>query len=64
MGAARMRPTSAPKRMSGQRREELANVTGTRHYSRAVFKPGCYLMLPATLVRSLADSLPPNIELL
>ena len=44
--------------------DELAKVLGTRHYSRAVFTPGCYLMQPAALVRGLARSLPENVELL
>ncbi|PRA26231.1 NAD(P)/FAD-dependent oxidoreductase [Pseudomonas poae] len=45
-------------------REELAGVIGTHHYSRAVYTPGCYLMQPAALVRGLAETLPPNVELL
>jgi len=44
--------------------DELANVLGTRHYSRAVFTQGSWLMQPAALVRGLADSLPENVELL
>ncbi len=43
---------------------ELESVLGTRHYRRALFTPGCYLMQPAALVRGLADSLPGNVELL
>lgn len=45
-------------------RSELEAVLGTRHYSRALFTPGCYLMQPAALVRGLGDSLPSNVELL
>ncbi|MCY1268474.1 Gamma-glutamylputrescine oxidoreductase [compost metagenome] len=45
-------------------RDELAGVLGTRHYSRAIFTPGCYLMQPAALVRGLGDSLPENVEVL
>jgi glycine/D-amino acid oxidase-like deaminating enzyme len=44
--------------------DQLANVLGTRHYRRAVYTPGSYLMQPAALVRGLADSLPGNVELL
>lgn len=45
-------------------RDELAKVTGSRHYSRAIYTPGCYLMQPAALVTGLGRSLPENVELL
>lgn len=43
---------------------ELAKVTGTSHYSGAIYTPGCYLMQPAALVKGLSRSLPENVELL
>ncbi|MGZ7459536.1 NAD(P)/FAD-dependent oxidoreductase [Pseudomonas sp. Ma2-10] len=45
-------------------RAELAQVVGTRHYSGAIYTPGCYLMQPAALVNGLGRSLPSNVELL
>jgi len=45
-------------------RDELAEVLGSTHYSRAIFTPGCYLMQPAALVDGLARSLPANVEIL
>ena len=45
-------------------RDALADVLGTRYYSRAIFTPGCYLMQPAALVRGLGASLPGNVEVL
>ena len=45
-------------------RDELAQVLGTTHYSRAIYTPGCYLMQPAALVTGLARALPANVELL
>lgn len=44
--------------------DELAKVVGTRHYSGAIYTPGCYLMQPAALVTGLGRSLPGNVELL
>jgi glycine/D-amino acid oxidase-like deaminating enzyme len=44
-------------------RNELAKVLGTNYYSRAIYTPGSYLMQPAALVRGLAASLPPNVDL-
>ncbi|EMH4162987.1 FAD-binding oxidoreductase [Pluralibacter gergoviae] len=43
--------------------QALAAVLGTRHYQRAIFTPGCYLMQPAALVRGMADALPENVRL-
>jgi len=45
-------------------RDELAQVLGTCHYTRAIFTPGGYLMQPAALVDGLARILPDNVELL
>jgi len=45
-------------------RDELAQVLGSPHYSRAIFTPGCYLMQPVALVEGLARSLPANVEIL
>jgi len=45
-------------------REQLAQVVGSEHYSRAIYTPGCYLMQPAALVTGLARALPANVELL
>jgi glycine/D-amino acid oxidase-like deaminating enzyme len=44
--------------------DQLARVTGSSHYSRAIYTPGCYLMQPAALVTGLGRSLPANVELL
>jgi len=44
--------------------DELAQRLGTRHYTRAIFTPGGYLMQPAALVVGLARSLPANVEVL
>lgn len=44
--------------------DELAKVVGSRHYSGAIYTPGCYLMQPAALVTGLGHSLPENVELL
>lgn len=45
-------------------KDELSEVLGTSHYSRAIFTPGSYLMQPAALVCGLGDNLPANVELL
>jgi len=45
-------------------RDELAQILGTGHYTRAIFTPGGYLMQPAALVDGLSRSLPANVELL
>ena len=42
---------------------ELSNTLGTRHFSGAVYTPGCRLLNPAALVRGLADTLPENAAL-
>lgn len=45
-------------------RDDLAEVTGTRHYAGAIHTPGCVLMNPARLVRGLARTMPENVVLL
>ncbi len=40
----------------------LREKLGTRHFTAAVYTPGCVLMNPAALTRGLADSLPGNVE--
>jgi len=45
------------------RGDELAARLGTRHFTHAVYTPGCVLMNPAALTRGLADSLPDNVTL-
>ncbi|MBR8093162.1 FAD-binding oxidoreductase [Burkholderia cenocepacia] len=44
-------------------RDELEGRLGTRYYHSAIYTPGTCLMNPAALVRGLADSLPPEVEL-
>ncbi|WP_321917401.1 FAD-binding oxidoreductase [Paraburkholderia sp. J11-2] len=44
-------------------RDELESRLGTRYYHSAIYTPGTCLMNPAALVRGLADSLPPEVEL-
>lgn len=41
----------------------LFEKTGTQHFKRAVYTPGCILMNPAALTRGLADTLPENVTL-
>lgn len=43
--------------------QELAQTLGTRHFSHAIYTPGCVLMNPAALIRGLADTLPDNVRL-
>ena len=57
-----MRDLGEPFRRVGP--AELAKVTGSQHYSGAIYTPGCYLMQPAALVKGLSQSLPENVELL
>lgn len=45
-------------------RNELEARLGTSYYHSAIYTPGTCLMNPAALVRGLADSLPPHVELL
>ena len=44
-------------------RGALRERLGTDYYSAAVYTPGTHLMNPAALVRGLADSLPPQVQL-
>lgn len=43
--------------------EELPSHLGTSFYRRALFTPGTMLLQPASFVKGLADSLPPNVSL-
>ena len=42
---------------------DLPDHIGTSFYRKALFTPGTALIQPAALVKGLADSLPPNVEL-
>jgi glycine/D-amino acid oxidase-like deaminating enzyme len=44
-------------------RGALRERLGTDYYAAAVYTPGTHLMNPAALVRGLADSLPPQVQL-
>jgi glycine/D-amino acid oxidase-like deaminating enzyme len=44
-------------------RSELRQVLGTAYYGAAIHTPGTYLVNPASLIRGLADSLPPQVTL-
>ena len=44
-------------------RAALKKRLGTDYYAAAVYTPGTHLMNPAALVRGLADSLPPQVQL-
>jgi glycine/D-amino acid oxidase-like deaminating enzyme len=44
-------------------REQIAERIGTAYYAAAVYQAGTVLMNPAALVRGLAYSLPPNVDL-
>ena len=42
---------------------DLYAKLGTRHFTSAVYTPGCILLNPAALTRGLADSLPENVTI-
>jgi len=44
-------------------RDELQEALGTAYYGAAIHTPGTYLVNPASLIRGLADSLPPQVRL-
>lgn len=44
-------------------RSELREALGTAYYGAAIHTPGTYLVNPASLIRGLADSLPPQVRL-
>lgn len=44
-------------------RDALRERLGTDYYAAAVYTPGTHLLNPAALVRGLADSLPPQVQL-